>query len=1031
MRQPYLRRHHIAGRVTAFAVAAASVAIVASHAQSAPAPPAGSEVTSLHFDPSGTTVAVAHADGSVGVVNAADGTARWTALHGGPQVAVNGITFVAGERVASVGGDSVVRLWDAATGAAGPVLEGHEAAASAVASSPDGSFLVTGGEDTRAMVWDAATGKLSLVLAGHNRAVRAVAVSPDGATIATAGDDGMIILWDTAGKQRALLRGHAGPVTGVAFGDRGRSLSSSSTDGTERIWRVSDGQQLRVIRPGSKALRAAAAFTDGLVYATGGDDNRVSLWNGSTGAALCSVPSNSPVTAIDISDDGLTAASANQAGQVAVFSVASCALQRTLSGVGEAADAGASSSAPSEAAPSEATAAAAFSDPGPGGPILVVTVAGDPFSGYYTEILRNEGFNEFNVIDVSALDAAALAPYDVVVLAASDITAQRAVDLEAWVNAGGNLIASRPDVDLRTLAGLSGAAGTLSNAYLRVDTTTGPGAGIVGDTIQYHGDADRYSLNSGTAAIATLYSNATTSANQPAVTLRSVGANGGQVATFTYDLARSIVYTRQGNPAWAGQERDGTTPIRSDDLYFGAAANDPQADWVDLDKIAIPQADEQQRLLANLVVQMNLDKKPLPRFWYFPNGKKAAIVMTGDDHGNGGTAGRFDQYVAQSPPGCSVANWECIRSTSYIYPNTPLTSTQVANYTAQGFEIALHLNTSCADYTPASLGAAFDTQLAQFAGAFPSVPAPRTNRTHCIAWSDWASKSLAEVSRGIRLNTDYYYWPPGWVNNRPGFFTGSGMPMRVANSDGSLIDVYEAATQMTDESGQTYPFNPSTLLDKALGAEGYYGAFTVNAHTDSASSSVSDGVVSSALARGVPIVSSAQMLTWLDGRNSSSFSNIAWAGNTLSFTAHAGAGATGLQTMIPMRAGNLIVGRRLRLRVGPRAGRLVPGRLRARHHCADGRVDISGRRCDGCRLVDRGHRNLQRSDRCDDDQRHDVHAAGRYDRRARDGDLRHRDADGSIAAQQRARALDRLHRHVGRWSDRPAGEGRRRERAGR
>ena len=40
---------------------------------------------------------------------------------------------------------------------------------------------------------------------------------------------------------------------------------------------------------------------------------------------------------------------------------------------------------------------------------------------------------------------------------------------------------------------------------------------------------------------------------------------------------------------------------------------------------------------------------------------------------------------------------------------------------------------------------------------------------------------------------------------------------------------------MTDESGQTYPFTPNTLLDRALGSQGYYGAFTANLHTDAAS----------------------------------------------------------------------------------------------------------------------------------------------------------------------------------------------------
>jgi hypothetical protein len=44
---------------------------------------------------------------------------------------------------------------------------------------------------------------------------------------------------------------------------------------------------------------------------------------------------------------------------------------------------------------------------------------------------------------------------------------------------------------------------------------------------------------------------------------------GGQAAAFTFDLARSIVQTRQGNPAWAGQERDGQPgPIRSNDLFY-------------------------------------------------------------------------------------------------------------------------------------------------------------------------------------------------------------------------------------------------------------------------------------------------------------------------------------------------------------------------------------------------------------------------------------------------------------------------------
>ena len=109
----------------------------------------------------------------------------------------------------------------------------------------------------------------------------------------------------------------------------------------------------------------------------------------------------------------------------------------------------------------------------------------------------------------------------------------------------------------------------------------------------------------------------------------------------------------------------------------------------------------------------------------------------------------------------------------------------------------------------------------------------------------------------MRLDTSYYFWPPGWINNVPGMFTGSAMPMRFADLDGTLIDVYKATTQMTDESGQTYPVHQRRLLDRAVGPEGYYGAYTVNAHTDQRRNPrVRCGASRSAQSRGVPIVSS-------------------------------------------------------------------------------------------------------------------------------------------------------------------------------
>ena len=278
--------------------------------------------------------------------------------------------------------------------------------------------------------------------------------------------------------------------------------------------------------------------------------------------------------------------------------------------------------------------------------------------------------------------------------------------------------------------------------------------------------------------------------------------------------------------------------------------------------------------------------------------------MTGDDHAApGGTAGRFAEFAAASPAGCNLAQWECIRGTSYVYPHTNLTNAQAASYASQGFEVGLHLTTDCADYTPASIEGNYVAQIDTWSAKYTSLAQPVTLRTHCIAWSDWVGTPRMELDHGIRLDTNYYYWPPGWVQDVPGMFTGSGMPMRFADTDGSMLDVYQSTTQMTDESGQTFPFTINTLLDRALGAQGYYGAFNANMHTDAVSSPGATAIVASAKARGVPVVTAQQMLTWLDGRNGSTFEQLNWNGTTLSFRTAIGAGATGLRAMLPATFG--------------------------------------------------------------------------------------------------------------------------------
>jgi hypothetical protein len=283
--------------------------------------------------------------------------------------------------------------------------------------------------------------------------------------------------------------------------------------------------------------------------------------------------------------------------------------------------------------------------------------------------------------------------------------------------------------------------------------------------------------------------------------------------------------------------------------------------------------------------------------------------MSGDDHSPtqapGGTASHFDRYKALSPAGCSVVAWECVRSSSYTYPNATLTNAQAAGYQADGFEIGVHpLISSCPTtaITAAELGAIYDAQLAQFQSKYTTVTPQVSSRSHCVYWPDWASNAKVEAARGIRMDANYYHYPEPWIGAKPGFMNGGGFPMRFADTDGTTLDIYQANTNLTDESTTSFQTSIEALLDNAIGPVGYYGAFGANMHTDNnAPHAGAEAIVASALARSVPVVSYKQLLTWIDGRNSSTIRGLSWSGGTLTFVTTVGAGATGLQTLLPIQ----------------------------------------------------------------------------------------------------------------------------------
>ncbi|WP_190137935.1 WD40 repeat domain-containing protein [Streptomyces longispororuber] len=255
---------------------------------------------------------------------------RFTA-DGGPVLAV--AYSPTGDTLATGGAGGTVRLWDGATGRARADLTGHGGEVYSVAFSPDGRTLAVGG-GARVRLWEVATGTVRTTLTGRGDTAATLAFSPDGKTLATGGDDGTVRLWNTVtGKARATLTGHQGEVSGIAFHRDGRTLATSSADRTVRLWDTATGRG-RATLTGHRGEVSAVAFSrDGRTLATTGYDRTARLWDVATRRTRAVLTGHAAeVSAAAFGPDGRTLATSSADRTVRLWNTATGRTRTVLTG---------------------------------------------------------------------------------------------------------------------------------------------------------------------------------------------------------------------------------------------------------------------------------------------------------------------------------------------------------------------------------------------------------------------------------------------------------------------------------------------------------------------------------------------------------------------------------------------------------------------------------------------------------------------------------------------------------------------------
>jgi eukaryotic-like serine/threonine-protein kinase len=211
-----------------------------------------------------------------------------------------------GRQIATGGGDSTARIWNAATGRFLTNLSGHHNDILSLAFSSDSQRIVTGSFDKTARIWDSISGQQLLKIDAGCGRLWGVTFSADGSRVVTCGDNSNAVVWDSrTGAKLLTLRGHTSILIGAACSGDGRLIATCSSDRTARIWNATTGEEIRTLQGHGDQLASVCFSPDAKRVITSSADQTAKVWDVATGKELLTLKGHSGwVRSAVISPDG-------------------------------------------------------------------------------------------------------------------------------------------------------------------------------------------------------------------------------------------------------------------------------------------------------------------------------------------------------------------------------------------------------------------------------------------------------------------------------------------------------------------------------------------------------------------------------------------------------------------------------------------------------------------------------------------------------------------------------------------------------